>query len=400
MTPYLRKFTIKARVTSKSDIKTWHNKNGEGKLFSVNLLDETGEIKATAFNEQCDAFYDILVEGGVYYISSPCRVSPAKKQFSNLPNDYEMSFERDTTVEKAEVQNDVPQMRYNFTSIGNLQSVEKDAVIDTIGILKDVGETQQIISKTTSKPYDKRELTLVDNTNFSVRLTIWGNNASAFNVPEESVVAFKGVKVSDFGGRSLSLLSSGTMTVDPDIDEAHRLKGWYEASGRNDTFSTHQGMGGDSVGNATGRQDITKTCTQITEDPNLGKGEKPDYFSVKATIIFIRPGTVAYPSCSSEGCNKKVIELEPGQWRCEKCQKTWPRPEWRYILSINVSDHTNNLWLSCFDDVGNMVMGMSANKLIELKEKEADKDAFQEAVCQTFIFKVRAKAEVYQDEER
>ena len=100
LSPYAHKWTIKARVTNKSAIKTWHNKNGEGKLFSVNLLDESGEIKATGFNDQCEALHDIFQEGGVYYITSPCRVQLAKKQFSNLNNDYELTFERDTQVEK------------------------------------------------------------------------------------------------------------------------------------------------------------------------------------------------------------------------------------------------------------------------------------------------------------
>ncbi len=87
LSPYAHKWTIKARVSSKSDIRTWHKASGEGKLFSVNLLDESGEIKATGFNEQCDQFYDVLQEGSVYYISTPCRVNMAKKQFTNLSND-------------------------------------------------------------------------------------------------------------------------------------------------------------------------------------------------------------------------------------------------------------------------------------------------------------------------
>lgn len=72
----------------------------EGRLFSVNLLDDSGEIRATGFNEQCDLLYDVFHEGGVYYISSPCRVQIAKKQFTNLNNDYELTFEKDTVVEK------------------------------------------------------------------------------------------------------------------------------------------------------------------------------------------------------------------------------------------------------------------------------------------------------------
>jgi replication factor A1 len=100
LSPYAHKWTIKARCTSKSAIKTWHGRSGDGTLFSVNLLDDSGEIRATAFNDQCTALYDLFQEGGVYYISSPCRVAIAKKQFTNLNNDYELTFERDTLVEK------------------------------------------------------------------------------------------------------------------------------------------------------------------------------------------------------------------------------------------------------------------------------------------------------------
>lgn len=100
LSPYAHKWTIKARCTGKSEIKTWHNKNGEGKLFTVNLLDESGEIRATCWKEQCDAFHEVFQEGSVYYISSPCRVQLAKKAFSNINNDYELTFEAGTLVEK------------------------------------------------------------------------------------------------------------------------------------------------------------------------------------------------------------------------------------------------------------------------------------------------------------
>jgi replication factor A1 len=100
LSPYAHKWTIRARCTHKGELKTWHNTKGEGKLFSVNLLDDTGEIRATGFNDVCERLYPMFEEGTVYYISAPCRVTLAKKQFSNLPNDYELQFERDTEVEK------------------------------------------------------------------------------------------------------------------------------------------------------------------------------------------------------------------------------------------------------------------------------------------------------------
>jgi len=60
-----RRWTIQVRVTYKSDIKEWHNQRGQGRLFTVHFLDESGEIRATGFNDQVDAFYDKLKEGKV-----------------------------------------------------------------------------------------------------------------------------------------------------------------------------------------------------------------------------------------------------------------------------------------------------------------------------------------------
>lgn len=190
------------------------------------------------------------------------------------------------------------------------------------------------------------------------------------------------------------------MTVDPDIDEAHKLKGWYDAQGRTDTFASHASMGGSMVA-AGGRSDPNKTILQVKEE-NLGMSETTDYFTTKATIIYVRQDNVAYPACLNEGCNKKVVEVDPGQWRCEKCDKTHSKPEYRYIMSVNVSDHTGQLWLSCFDDVGRQIMGMSADHLMELKENEekAAGDAFQEANCKTLNFKCRAKMDNFQDQQR
>lgn len=99
LSPYQNKWTIKARVTQKSDIKHWSNSKGEGKLFNMTLMDETGEIKATAFNQVVDELFDRIEEDKVYYISR-ARVNMAKKKFSHLSNQYELSLERSTEIEE------------------------------------------------------------------------------------------------------------------------------------------------------------------------------------------------------------------------------------------------------------------------------------------------------------
>ena len=102
LSPYQNNWTIKARVTQKSEIKTWSNTRGEGKLFNVTFMDDSGEIRGTAFNLVADELYPKLEEGKVYYVSK-ARVNLAKKKFSNVNNDYELSFERNTEVEEVSI---------------------------------------------------------------------------------------------------------------------------------------------------------------------------------------------------------------------------------------------------------------------------------------------------------
>jgi replication factor A1 len=190
------------------------------------------------------------------------------------------------------------------------------------------------------------------------------------------------------------------MAIDPDIPDAHKLKGWYDSQGRMESFASHSNMG--STGVAGGRGDPLKTVAQVKEE-NLGmSSDTPDYFSTKGTIVYIKQDTFSYPACLSDGCNKKVTDMGDGTWRCEKCDINHPKPEHRYIMSLNVNDHTGQLWLSCFDDVGRLVMGMTADQLMELKENDtaAAERAFEEANCKTFTFKIRAKTDSFQDQQR
>ncbi|KAM0792535.1 hypothetical protein ACM66B_005204 [Microbotryomycetes sp. NB124-2] len=398
LSPYQNKWTIKARVTQKSDIRHWSNQRGDGKLFSVNLLDESGEIRATGFNEAVDNLYNILEENKVYYISK-ARVNIAKKQFSNLTNEYEITFEKDTDVQLCEDQEAVPQMKFDFIEIADLVNKDKDASVDILGIVRDSGKIDEVTTKA-QKQLKKRDLSVIDRSGYQVRVTLWGKAAENWQETENGLYAFKGAKVGDFRGRTLSMSGASTIQADPDIEEAHTLRGWFDTEGHTVAF---QSFTGDMAGaSSTSFKKEEFKLLQEAIDAQLGMGERPDYFSTRATISYIKPENLSYPACPTEKCNKKMTLTDDNDWRCERCDKSFPSPDYRYILSMTVSDFTGQIWLSGFNDMGEQLLGKTANEMQALKEEDSGQhDAITHAaIGKMFNFSIRAKADTFRDETR
>lgn len=99
LSPYQNKWTIKARCTAKSDIRVYSTQRGDGKLFNVTLADETGEIRATAFNAVVDDLFPRFEVGKVYFVSKG-KVNIAKKKFGGVSSDFEIGLEKHTEVEE------------------------------------------------------------------------------------------------------------------------------------------------------------------------------------------------------------------------------------------------------------------------------------------------------------
>ena len=207
----------------------------------------------------------------------------------------------------------------------------------------------------------KRELKVVDSSKFEVRLTLWGKQAEQYSTPVDTVIAFKGVRVNDFQGeeciprfldpsdpasqlgRSLSLLSSGSMAISPDIPEAHALKGWYVDGGAQTSFASHTQAGLSSGSGGPINRNEMRTIFDVKE-AQLGMSDKADFFSTRATIMHIKTDNLVYPACPTSQCNKKMTESQD-VWRCEKCDRTYEKPEYRSVrLALYLATPMRKAW--------------------------------------------------------
>ncbi|XP_067928736.1 replication protein A 70 kDa DNA-binding subunit-like [Watersipora subatra] len=399
LTPYQNKWTIKARVTQKSAVRTYSNSRGEGKFFNCVFTDESGEIKATAWKTECDAFFEQLELNKVYFVSKG-QLKTANKQFSNTNNDYEMNLSADTRIVPCDdsESSSVPAVQYKFVTVADLSEKAVGSLIDICGVVHNVGDINTIIAKVSQKEMMKRDIELVDDTNMAVRLTVWGEEAAKFSEETGRVLAVRGCKISDWNGRSLSSLSSSQLILNPDCTEGHQLRGWYDTHGGSTQFKSYASDGGMSGSGSMQRTWKTFDCIQTDK---LGMSDKPDYYSVKAMAAFIKKDNCMYMACASEGCNKKVIDNGDGTYRCEKCNKTMPEFKYRLLLQINMADSMGFHWVTAFQDSAEKLLGKTAKEMGEMKEDEELFDStLKNALYKPYQMTLRSKMESYNDDNR
>lgn len=318
LSPYNNRWTIKARCITKQDIRVFTNARGQGKVFSISLMDASGEIRATAFNDAVTQFFPLFEVGRVYSISKG-QVKIAKRGFGGststgaiMSNPYDMSLEKDTIVKPISGMDasSVPTLTYLIIPLINLAECSKDSIVDVLGVITEVHPISSIVVKATGKQLTRRDLTIVDSSNCSIRVTLWGKQAEDADGPDwnsEPVLAIKGAKVSDWGGRTLNIIGSTQLSLQPmDLDSALTLRGWYDTVGstiaKSSTIRNLSSTGGSNNGSSEDPQMASsfstnnftpiserKTFSQIREDQHFEKViliESYSYFLLGTFLFF------------------------------------------------------------------------------------------------------------------
>ncbi|KAK4415741.1 Replication protein A DNA-binding subunit A [Sesamum alatum] len=411
LNPYQGRWAIKARVTAKGDLRRYNNARGDGKVFSFDLLDsDGGEIRATCFNAVVDRFYDTIEVGKVYVISKGS-LKPAQKNFNHLKNEWEIFLETASSVDLCPDEDaSIPRQQFSFRPISEIQNTESNSILDVIGVVVAVNPSVPILRKNGMET-QRRILNLKDQSGLSVELTLWGEfcNREGQQLQEMvetgsfPILAIKAGKVNDFTGKSISTISATQLFINPDCSESNSLKDWFEHGGKD--IASHSISREIMPGGS--KNETRKTLAQI-KDEGLGRSDKPDWITVKATISFIKTDNFCYTACplmiGDRQCNKKVTKSGNSRWLCDRCNQEFEECDYRYLLQVQVQDHTGLTWVTAFQETGEEILGCPAKDLY-LLNYEAENDVkfieiIRNCLFTEFLLRLKIKEEIYGDEQR
>ena len=430
-----KNWTIKARVTSKSQLRTFSNDRGNGKVFSVDLLDKDGgEIKASFFNSSCDKFFD-QVEVGKIYTFSRGNVKIANKRYSSSKHNYEINFDADALIEASTDAADdslIESVKYSFTKIRDISSKNLPCTIDLVGIVKDFKPIGKVQAKNGGgEELTRRTVTVVDDTECAIDITLWQDAATKFDetlLGSKPVIVVKGLSVREYNGsRTLSTLQQSVIEVQSveSVENSNQsyvntescksvLSWWSNSPNITDYFNLSSGANG--VGGGTpgapnselagsGGRTLT-TIADMREECKRGFfGDKGIYFDIIAKLSFVSTKSkdgdipVYYSACPT--CNRKLSD--DGTSRCFACDKTVSAPKLKYLLRAQFIDHSDQCYLSVFDGQALTILKKSVDELLgsvssanssvpdELKKSYFEKN---------FHLRVRAMAQEYKGEMR
>ncbi|CDJ59147.1 hypothetical protein, conserved [Eimeria maxima] len=199
----------------RSEIKTFANAKGESILFTVHLIDaQATEIRATFFGRAASHWHPRLSVGKVYTFSKGT-LQRANRLHNSLPHEVQIKF--DASVEIDEVGDDpsIPLQKFERVYLGDLPRFPPGSVVDVLGFVVGAKEVETVLSRTKNEQLLRRELTLLDASESPVFFTLFG--AQALQLPHSALednplVAIKGAKVQEYGGRSC-LVSSAQMQI-------------------------------------------------------------------------------------------------------------------------------------------------------------------------------------------
>ncbi|CAE7333577.1 RPA1 [Symbiodinium natans] len=411
LSTYQTKWTIKGRVTSKAPLRTFKQRNGsgQGKVFHVELLDaEGGEIRASFFNDAADKHFEQMEVGKCFTLSKG-QVKLANRQYNACKHRYELVFDRACQVDAVADDAKIDTVKFTVVDLHTVQGKTLPCSVDVCGIITAFDQPFAFKSKD-GKDLVKRMLTVADDSGVSMQVTIWGDRAKKEDseFAGNPAVVMKGVSVKEWqGGLSGSLMEGGSLSFNPDMPEAQKVKEWWTQGGHAQSLkfiSQTSGSGGARIsGQTLDVLEMKQKSEQIVNEQEMYSA-----FCRLASVQLRKRDEVQplyYIAClepkesNSLPCNRRVDE----RGFCAVCNKVGKSAP-RLNLRCRFEDATGNFWVTTFHQAAEKVLGMTAQEVADI-EKNEGREAVEAKLkscnyAQIMQVQLRAKPDNYNGEQR
>jgi replication factor A1 len=398
LTTFTKDINILVKISKKYPVKSFQGKNGDGTLFSFNIIDKEGtEMQVTGFTKAVNKFAEMLKEGSVYEIRGGY-LKINDRKFATVKSEYKLMIDENTQItEREELAQQFKELVMDYVKLDKLVEKSAFSIIDVIVYVLEVKEPSVITTRQGSQ-MNLRKLAVVDDSEIKIELTLW-KEFCELPVQQGDIISVKSAKVGEFQGRCLGTLDTSHVLINPNVEEAAILRAkMQEILKKGQVFKTIMGqMGYQETGpaNTTYLKEIHDQCNTVLDD-------KFSTYTVKATVVSLKhEERNVYPGCH-EQCKKKLIK-EGSQWRCTPCDKSYDLPIYYYTFSLRIKDASGEFYLDFFGPVGEKLLNVSAyeySEMVAKKQHDRLKEISDSIEFKTYLFTLKPKRHNYNNTSR
>ena len=393
-------YKLLVKVTSKGEIKPF--RNGNGKLFSFTIMDESGsKMQAIGFDKIVDKFKDVIVENNIYEITGGY-IRTADKRFDPPDSDYKLVLNDTSDILKKNDVDNILKEKFSdpdnkFLTLREVKEANINSIVNVICIVGDKGESTYKETKNGSMLI--RKTIVLDQSNEKMELTLW-RNFTQLKMNNGDLLVCQKVRVNDFGGKNITSTTESKIFLNPQISdfpdiakeiqalklfsEQNELnKGIIEPNEKEITNNNNNSKYNKS------NNEINKSNNEYNKNKNTFDNNNKNYndkivymdsildemdryvmtdfdhrfpfYKIRATITHLgHTEKNFYAGCPNRECNRKV-SFSNGDWICQYCRQSFKVPRYYYSLNIRVKDCSSEYWVDIFGKPAELIMNMTAD---------------------------------------
>jgi len=140
------------------------------------VLDKTGDIKVTGFNQECDSFFDKIEPGRCYFISGG-QLKPVDQRYNKTSHQFEITLNRGSAIDETEDDPAIPKQEFQFAPLPAIETMADDSYCDVLAVVAQCDEPLTYTNKA-GKEVTKRVMHLADKSGKSIEATVFGSGAT------------------------------------------------------------------------------------------------------------------------------------------------------------------------------------------------------------------------------